>query len=58
MLAANGRLRHIDSIAKRFVDLTMAHRGEVKAVVTTVIVSSSLWIVKFILLSLYKHTVN
>jgi len=37
VLAANGRLRHIDSIAKRFVDLTMAHRGEVKAVVTTVI---------------------
>uniref|UniRef100_A0A5B6YWS5 ATP synthase subunit O n=1 Tax=Davidia involucrata TaxID=16924 RepID=A0A5B6YWS5_DAVIN len=37
ILAENGRLRHIESIAKRFVDLTMAHRGEVKAIVTTVI---------------------
>ncbi|KAI3764310.1 hypothetical protein L2E82_14317 [Cichorium intybus] len=37
VLADNGRLRHVDTIAKRFSDLTMAHRGEVKAVVTTVI---------------------
>lgn len=35
----NGRLRHIESIAKRFGELTMAHRGEVKATVTSVIVS-------------------
>lgn len=37
VLAENGRLRHIDSIAKRFLELTMAHKGEVKAIVTTVI---------------------
>ncbi|KAE8697746.1 F-box/WD repeat-containing protein 4 [Hibiscus syriacus] len=37
ILAENGRLRHIESIAKRFVELTMAHRGEVKAIVTSVI---------------------
>ncbi|XAR63442.1 H(+)-transporting two-sector ATPase [Bertholletia excelsa] len=37
LLAENGRLRHLDSIAKRFTELTMAHRGEVKATVTTVI---------------------
>ncbi|KAK1413320.1 hypothetical protein QVD17_35092 [Tagetes erecta] len=37
VLADNGRLRSVDTIAKRFSDLTMAHRGEVKAVVTTVI---------------------
>ncbi|XP_022148716.1 ATP synthase subunit O, mitochondrial-like isoform X2 [Momordica charantia] len=37
VLAENGRLRYIDSIAKRFLELTMAHRGEVKAIVTTVI---------------------
>ncbi|KAI3796475.1 hypothetical protein L1987_39146 [Smallanthus sonchifolius] len=37
VLAGNGRLRHVDTIVKRFSDLTMAHRGEVKAVVTTVI---------------------
>lgn len=55
LLAENGRLRHIDSIAKRFVELTMAHKGEVKAVVTTVIVSSSLWVVKFLLLSAYTN---
>ena len=39
MLDENGRLRHIDGIAKRFAELTMAHRGEVKAIVTTIIVS-------------------
>ncbi|XP_059427794.1 ATP synthase subunit O, mitochondrial [Corylus avellana] len=37
LLAENGRLTHIDNITKRFVELTMAHKGEVKAVVTTVI---------------------
>ncbi len=37
VLAENGRLRFIDSITKRFTELTMAHRGEVKAIVTTVI---------------------
>ncbi|KAA8520247.1 hypothetical protein F0562_014503 [Nyssa sinensis] len=37
ILAENGRLRHIETIAKRFVELTMAHKGEVKAIVTTVI---------------------
>ncbi|EOX96694.1 ATPase [Theobroma cacao] len=37
VLAENGRLRYIESIAKRFVELTMAHKGEVKAIVTTVI---------------------
>ncbi|XP_065622806.1 ATP synthase subunit O, mitochondrial [Quercus suber] len=37
VLAENGRLRNIDSIAKRFGDLTMAYKGEVKAIVTTVI---------------------
>lgn len=40
ILAENGRLRHIETIAKRFVELTMAHKGEVKAIVTSVIVSS------------------
>ncbi|KAL5995906.1 hypothetical protein ACLOJK_025979 [Asimina triloba] len=37
ILAENGRLRHIEIITKRFVELTMAHRGEVKITVTTVI---------------------
>lgn len=32
----------METIAKRFAEVTMAHRGEVKAIVTTVIVSSSL----------------
>lgn len=39
VLAENGRLRNADTIFKRYTDLTMAHRGEVKAIVTTVIVS-------------------
>jgi len=39
VLADNGRLRNIERIAKRFVELTMAHKGEVKVIVTTVIVS-------------------
>ncbi|WCJ18946.1 ATP synthase subunit delta [Euphorbia peplus] len=37
ILAENGRLRNMDSIAKKFVELTMADRGEVKAIVTSVI---------------------
>ncbi|KAM7509005.1 hypothetical protein LguiA_019458 [Lonicera macranthoides] len=37
VLAENGRLRHLESIAKRFTELTMAHKGEVKAIVTSVI---------------------
>ncbi|KAK9134967.1 hypothetical protein Syun_014297 [Stephania yunnanensis] len=37
VLAENGRLRHVDTIAKRFAELSMAHKGEVKAIVTTVI---------------------
>ncbi|XP_068637417.1 ATP synthase subunit O, mitochondrial-like [Aristolochia californica] len=37
ILAENGRLQHIESIAKRYVDLTTAQRGEVKVAVTTVI---------------------
>ncbi|GLT60726.1 hypothetical protein SLA2020_334810 [Shorea laevis] len=37
LLAENGRLRFIESITKRFAELTMAHKGEVKAIVTTVI---------------------
>ncbi|XP_055817843.1 ATP synthase subunit O, mitochondrial [Solanum dulcamara] len=37
VLAENGRLKHIDAIAKRFAELTMAHKGELKATVTTVI---------------------
>ncbi|KAF7824551.1 ATP synthase subunit O, mitochondrial-like [Senna tora] len=36
VLAENGRLRNLETIAKRFVQLTMAHKGEVKAIVTTV----------------------
>ncbi|KAI4333140.1 hypothetical protein L6164_017981 [Bauhinia variegata] len=37
LLAENGRLRNIDTIAKRFIELTMAYKGETKAIVTTVI---------------------
>ncbi|KAI9116668.1 hypothetical protein K1719_012326 [Acacia pycnantha] len=37
IVAENGRLRNLGSIAKKFKDLTMAHKGEVKAIVTTVI---------------------
>jgi hypothetical protein len=39
VLADNGRLKYIERIAERFADLTMAHKGEVKVVVRTVIVS-------------------
>ncbi|KZV30426.1 ATP synthase subunit O, mitochondrial [Dorcoceras hygrometricum] len=37
VLAEYGRLGHIERIAQRFSELTMAHRGEVKATVTAVI---------------------
>lgn len=37
LLAENGRLRYLERIAQRFVDLAMAHRGEVKVIVTSVI---------------------
>ncbi|KAL1827940.1 hypothetical protein DCAR_0207150 [Daucus carota subsp. sativus] len=37
VLAENGRLPHLENITKRFTELTMAYRGEVKAIVTTVI---------------------
>lgn len=40
--AENGRLRLIERIAQRFSKLTMAHRGEVQAIVTSVIVSLTL----------------
>ncbi|KAH9774492.1 ATP synthase subunit o [Citrus sinensis] len=42
VLAENGRLRNLDTIAKRFVELTMAHKGEVKVTVTSVIVDPSI----------------
>ena len=38
IMAENGRLRYLDGITKKFSELTMAHRGEMKATVTTVIV--------------------
>ncbi|KAJ1381437.1 F1F0 ATP synthase OSCP/delta subunit, N-terminal domain superfamily [Sesbania bispinosa] len=41
VVAENGRLKNIDTIAKRFVELAMAYKGEVKATVTTVFVSST-----------------
>ncbi|OAY40030.1 ATP synthase subunit O, mitochondrial [Manihot esculenta] len=37
VVAENGRLRNLDTFAKRFVELTMADKGEVKAIVTSVI---------------------
>lgn len=40
IVAENGRLKNIDTIAKRFRELAMAYKGEVKATVTTVVVSS------------------
>nr|AFK39322.1 unknown [Medicago truncatula] len=36
LLAVNGRLKHVELIAKRFAELAMAYKGEVKAIVTTV----------------------
>ncbi|XP_027160780.1 ATP synthase subunit O, mitochondrial [Coffea eugenioides] len=37
VLAENGRLQQLENIAKRFTEVTMAHRGEIKAIVTSVI---------------------
>ncbi|XP_028789663.1 ATP synthase subunit O, mitochondrial-like [Neltuma alba] len=37
IVAENGRLRNLDTIVKKFSEVTMAHKGEVKAIVTTVI---------------------
>ncbi|GER48639.1 F1-ATP synthase delta subunit [Striga asiatica] len=37
IVAESGRLGHLERIVHRFSELTMAHRGEVKATVTTVI---------------------
>lgn len=37
ILAENGRLKNIGSIARKFLELTMAHKGVVNAVVTSVI---------------------
>ncbi|CAH9085561.1 unnamed protein product [Cuscuta epithymum] len=37
VLSENGRLKELDRIVKRFKELTMAHRGEIKAIVTSVI---------------------
>jgi F-type H+-transporting ATPase subunit O len=37
VLADNGRLKYIERVAERFSDLTMAHKGEVKVVVRTVL---------------------
>lgn len=39
IVAENGRLGHIERMAQRFSELTMAHIGEVKVTVTSVIVS-------------------
>ncbi|CAJ1958845.1 unnamed protein product [Sphenostylis stenocarpa] len=36
IVAENGRLKNIETIAKRFAELAMAYKGEVKAIVTTV----------------------
>ncbi|KAK2437063.1 Cysteine proteinases superfamily protein [Trifolium repens] len=38
LLAENGRLKNVGIIAKRFAELAMAYKGEVKAIVTTVLV--------------------
>ncbi|XP_057807703.1 ATP synthase subunit O, mitochondrial-like isoform X1 [Salvia miltiorrhiza] len=42
VVAEAGRLGHLGRMVQRFSELTMAHRGEVKVTVTTVIVSSLL----------------
>ena len=38
-MAENGRLNHLESIVNKFKQLTMADKGIVKAMVTTVMVS-------------------
>jgi F0F1-type ATP synthase delta subunit len=45
VLADNGRLRNLERIAKRYVELSMAYKGEVKVTVTSVIVSSHLFFI-------------
>lgn len=40
VLAEHGGLNHVETIAKKFVELTMAHKGIVEVNVTSVIVSS------------------
>lgn len=42
VMADNGRLQFLERIGKRFIDLIMAHKGQVKVLVTTVIVSFEL----------------
>lgn len=37
VMADNGRLQFLERIGKRFIDLIMAHKGQVKVLVTTVI---------------------
>ncbi|KAF8396137.1 hypothetical protein HHK36_017750 [Tetracentron sinense] len=54
----NGRLRHIESIAKRFMELTMAHKGDVKVIVTIVIVSSTIWSLDLVLQRLESTIVS
>ena len=39
LLAENGKLKNLDVIVKKFMQLTTAHRGDVKVLVTTVMVS-------------------
>lgn len=53
ILSQNGRLKNLETIAKRFVELTMAHKGEVKAIVTSVIVSCSALMVNLFFVTSY-----
>lgn len=41
LLAENGKLKNLDAIVKKFMQLTNAHRGDVKVLVTTVMVRYS-----------------
>ncbi|WJX52346.1 hypothetical protein P8452_38466 [Trifolium repens] len=43
LLAENGRLKNVGIIAKRFAELAMAYKGEVKAIVTTVLVPTAMF---------------
>lgn len=56
ILAENGRLRFLESIAKKFTELTMAHKGEVKAIVTSVIVSLLLLYYYFLFLFFLNYS--
>lgn len=38
LLAENGKLKNLDVIVKKFLQLTTAHRGDIKVLVTTVMV--------------------